>query len=272
MCNVLIRNNAGLDKQLEKIYTFAMNKVKIKISVTSYRKPPLELYSQTRDVVYPNEVGLFPTGLAISIGDDHVMGALFPNNWELGNAIGIIDSDFQGEIRVGILNQGHTPIVIQPTTILGKLFFMPIIKEDIEIIQISEKIVMPSYATSGAAGMDIFANESVPITFYPGEHLNVATGFKVIFNKPNIIGLILPRSSMGIKNNIGIGNGVSIIKPDQEVVINLVNRSKAPYTVNPTDKIAQMVFMPIISPSLVKVKEFKAETTRSNEGFGSTGK
>jgi len=231
---------------------------------------PITLKAQQGDVIYPNECVMFSTGTAVSIANPDIMGVLV-SDFTLGNSLGIIDSDFQGEIRCGILNQKHTLITVPTGKTIGSLFFMPIVK-DVEIIPLRGKIILPSYATPGAAGMDIFANISIPLTFYPGETLNITTGFKIVFNRADIIGMLVPRSSMGVKC-IGLANTIGIIQPNQdEIVVPLINRGRIPYTVNPKDKICQMIFMPIVLPDFVVVKEFSTSTARSKDGFGSTGR
>ena len=249
----------------------------MKVEVTGIdkkTKPPLGLTSKKWDVVDPNECVMFPTGVAVSMESPKMMGVLYCPDFQLANTIGIIDSDFHGEIRCGIFNQEKTPIIIRLNQRIGELFFMPIIDKDVEIIPVKDGIVLPAYATPGAAGLDIFANVSVPITFYPDETLRIATGFKVEIHKPNIIGLIVSRSGLSVNHSIMLANSIEIVQSSyqEEITVKLVNHGKRPYTINPMDKIAQMIFIPIITPNLVKVKEFSTVTTRSNQGFGSTGK
>lgn len=238
----------------------------------------ISLRNTHEDIIYPHECRLFGTGVAVSINNQHIVGFLLPVRYELVNAIGVIDSDFQGEVKAGIINRSRDPFIIRSHSHVGELYFMPMYRiddGDIEITPINPQKpqTLPSYATEGAAALDIFANISIPLTFYPNETLNLATGFTLTIKRPDVIGMILPRSSLSVKHGICLADTVSILQgTTPEVVVKLINHGRIPYTVNPGERIAQLLFLPIILPQFITTTEFTAKTTRSNDGFGSTGK
>lgn len=250
---------------------------KINSKRVRYNSNSIRLSSHSRsDLVYPNECGMFATGVAVNIQDTNVVGVLFPKQGiSFGNALGIIDSDFQGEIRVGVINLSYNPKWVKEDLPVGELFFMPIMRsKSVDIVPLNEKVTLPQYATPGAAGMDIFANIHTPITIYPNETLALATGFKVIIHTPDMVGMVLPRSSMGVKNRIGLADTVSLLRygVTEELIVRLINNRSSPYTVSPQDRIAQLVFFPILNPQFTTVSTFTNDTARSSEGFGTTGK
>lgn len=130
---------------------------------------------------------------------------------------------------------------------------------------------IPTYATSGAAGMDITAANSEPVILKPLERTLIPTGF--VIELPNgYEAQIRPRSGMSIKHGITLVNCVGTIDEDYrgEVCVPLINLSNQEYTINPGDRIAQMVISPVQQVELVEVQEVGA-TQRASGGFGSTG-
>ena len=137
-----------------------------------------------------------------------------------------------------------------------------------------EAIPLPSYATDGAAAIDLRACLKEQIGIQPGETILVGSGIAMNIKDPNIVGIILPRSGLGIKKGIVLANTVGVIDSDYqgEIKIGLVNRSQQPYFVKPGERICQMLFMPVISATLKMVQEFSNTTYRGSGGFGHTGR
>ncbi len=137
-----------------------------------------------------------------------------------------------------------------------------------------EAIPLPSYATDGSAAIDLRACLKEPIGIQPGETLLVDSGIAINIKDPNIVGLIVPRSGLGIKKGIVLANTMGVIDSDYqgEIKIGLFNRSQSPYIVRPGDRICQMLFMPVINATLKLVQEFSSATDRGSGGFGHTGR
>ncbi|NLY43647.1 MAG: dUTP diphosphatase [Clostridiaceae bacterium] len=138
--------------------------------------------------------------------------------------------------------------------------------------EIGTSIKPPFYATSGSAGMDLSACIEKPVTIRPGEKIIVPTGIAIQLPSKEYAALIFARSGLGIKHGITMSNGVGVIDSDYtgEIMCGLVNLGAEPYTIQPGDRIAQMVFVPIAVVSLTVVNELH-ETERGSRGFGSTG-
>ena len=137
-----------------------------------------------------------------------------------------------------------------------------------------EAIPLPSYATDGSAAIDLRACLREPIGIQPGETLLVGSGMAINIKDPSIVGLIVPRSGLGIKKGIVLANTIGVIDSDYqgEIKIGLFNRSQNPYIVRPGERICQMLFMPVINATLKLVKVFSSETHRGSGGFGHTGR
>ena len=131
---------------------------------------------------------------------------------------------------------------------------------------------LPVYKTAGSAGCDLVAAIAAPLTMRPGERTAVPTGVAVSVGDPGYAGFIFARSGLGLKHGIGLPNGVGVIDSDYtgELLVALVNLSSEPYTINPGDRIAQLVFMPVAQAMFEVVAELPG-TTRGGGGFGSTG-
>ena len=139
---------------------------------------------------------------------------------------------------------------------------------------IGDIIPLASYATEGAAAIDLRACIEEDLGIQPGETVVVGSGIAVNIKDPNIVGIIVPRSGLGIKKGIILANTIGVIDSDYqgEIRIGLFNRSQIQYTVKPAERICQMLFMPVISATLKLVREFSNETDRGKGGFGHTGR
>lgn len=132
---------------------------------------------------------------------------------------------------------------------------------------------LPAYATSGSAGLDLRACNAAPLTVQPGETVLIPTGIAVHLADPVYAALILPRSGLGHKHGIVLGNLVGLIDSDYqgELQVSLWNRSGQAFTVQPFERVAQMVIVPVVQAAFKVVDEFAA-SERGEGGFGSTGK
>ena len=130
----------------------------------------------------------------------------------------------------------------------------------------------PRYATPGSAGLDLRAVIGSPLVLEPGQSELIPTGLSVFIQDPGYAGLILPRSGLGHKHGIVLGNLVGLIDSDYQgpLMVSAWNRSTITYTVQPLDRIAQLVIFPIAQVQFDWVEQF-AETARGEGGFGSTG-
>ena len=131
---------------------------------------------------------------------------------------------------------------------------------------------LPQYATSGSAGLDLRACIEQPITLLPGESYLVPTGLAIHLADPNYAALILPRSGLGHKNGIVLGNLVGLIDSDYqgELKVSLWNRGQEKFVIEPLARIAQMMIIPVMQANFTVVEEF-AQSDRGEGGFGSTG-
>lgn len=132
---------------------------------------------------------------------------------------------------------------------------------------------LPAYATKGAAGLDLRACIDGAVTIAPGETVLIPTGLAVFLDNPNLAAMLLPRSGLGHKHGIVLGNLVGLIDSDYqgELMVSLWNRSQTAFTVEPLERIAQMVIVPVVQAAFETVAEF-APSARGEGGFGSTGR
>jgi len=139
--------------------------------------------------------------------------------------------------------------------------------------RIGKTIDMPEYATSGSAGLDLRVCSDNPIQIAPKETKLLATGIAIYIQDPNLAAVILPRSGLGHKHGIVLGNLVGLIDSDYqgELKVSCWNRGEDFFTINPGDRIAQLVFLPILRAEFIVVNEFVA-TERCDGGFGSSGR
>ena len=133
--------------------------------------------------------------------------------------------------------------------------------------------MLPHYASAGAAGLDLRACLDAPLTLGPGESQLVSSGIAIHVGDAGHAAVILPRSGLGSKHGIVLGNLVGLIASDYQgpVMISAWNRGAAPFTIQPLDRIAQLVVVPVVQVEFDVVEEFAA-STRGAGGFGSTGR
>jgi dUTP pyrophosphatase len=139
---------------------------------------------------------------------------------------------------------------------------------------LGSRIPLPSYATPGAAGLDLRACIEAPLEVGPGETALVGSGLAISIADPGFAAVVIPRSGLGMKHGIVLSNLVGLIDSDYhgEVGIGVWNRSAQPFTIHPGDRICQMIFVPVVQARLELVEEFTAESTRGEGGFGHTGR
>lgn len=132
---------------------------------------------------------------------------------------------------------------------------------------------LPAYATPGSAGLDLRACLEQPLILAPGQTQLIPTGLAVHIADPNYAAMLLPRSGLGHKHGIVLGNLVGLIDSDYQgpLMVSLWNRSQEAFTIEPMDRIAQMVVVPVIQPQFHLVDDFNDESSRGTGGFGSTG-
>ncbi len=131
----------------------------------------------------------------------------------------------------------------------------------------------PHYATLGAAGMDLRACIEAPLRVLPGETKLIPSGIAIHIGDPGMAAMILPRSGLGHKHGIVLGNLVGLIDSDYqgEIFVSLWNRGQEAFSLNPLDRIAQLVVVPVVQVAFNVVEQFE-ESHRGAGGFGSTGK
>jgi dUTP pyrophosphatase len=132
---------------------------------------------------------------------------------------------------------------------------------------------MPAYATTGSAGLDLRACINEAITIQPGETTLIPTGMAIHLENPAYAAMILPRSGLGHKHGIVLGNLVGLIDSDYQgqLFVSCWNRSQEAFVMNPMERMAQLVIVPVVQASFTVVAEFNA-SERGEGGFGSTGK
>ena len=132
---------------------------------------------------------------------------------------------------------------------------------------------LPAYATAGSAGLDLRACIDAPLTLVPGQTQMVSTGMAIHIADPGYAAMILPRSGLGSKNGIVLGNLVGLIDSDYQgpLMCAMWNRGQADFTLQPMDRIAQLVIVPVLQVGFEVVSEFGA-SERGAGGFGSTGR
>ncbi len=132
---------------------------------------------------------------------------------------------------------------------------------------------LPTYATSGSAGLDLRAMLKAPLTLDPGATRLIPTGLAIYIADPKVAGLIVPRSGLGHRHGIVLGNLVGLIDSDYqgELLISCWNRSTQPFTLEIGERLAQLVLVPVLQASLQLVDEFTA-TQRAQGGFGHSGR
>ena len=139
--------------------------------------------------------------------------------------------------------------------------------------RIGKDIPMPEYATNGSAGMDLRACIDEALTVAPGETHLIPTGIAIHIEDPNMAAVILPRSGLGHKHGVVLGNLVGLIDSDYQgqLFISCWNRSNDSFTIETGDRIAQLVFVPVIQANFEIVEDFE-QSHRAHGGFGHTGR
>jgi len=146
-------------------------------------------------------------------------------------------------------------------------------KLDVKILDERIREYLPQYSTSGSAGLDLRACTNEKMTINPGDTVLIPTGLAINIADPSYAAVILPRSGLGHKNGIVLGNLVGLIDSDYQgqLFVSIWNRGKETFELNPFDRIAQLVVIPVVQVDLNIVDDFE-ETERGDGGFGSTGK
>ena len=144
---------------------------------------------------------------------------------------------------------------------------------DLKILDPRMKDLLPAYGTPGSAGLDLRACLDESITIQPGETVLIPTGLAIHIADPGYAAMILPRSGMGHKNGIVLGNLVGLIDSDYQgqLMISTWNRGHSAFTLNPMERLAQLIIVPVVQVGFNIVEEF-GDSERGDGGFGSTGK
>ena len=144
---------------------------------------------------------------------------------------------------------------------------------DLKILDERVRAFLPAYATAGSAGLDLRACLEAPLTLQPGDAQLIPTGWAMHLANPGFAAMILPRSGLGAKNGIVLGNLVGLIDSDYQgpLMVSCWNRGRDAFTSNPLDRIAQMIIVPVVQAQFRLVEGFDA-SSRGEGGFGSTGR
>ena len=143
---------------------------------------------------------------------------------------------------------------------------------DVKVLDPRMAQVLPAYATPGSAGLDLRACLDAPLELLPGAAALIPTGLAVHIADPNLAAMLLPRSGLGHRHGIVLGNLVGLIDSDYQgpLMVSCWNRSSTAYTVQPMERIAQMVIVPVVQAAFRVVQSFEG-SARGEGGFGSTG-
>ncbi|HLX23217.1 MAG TPA: dUTP diphosphatase [Usitatibacter sp.] len=148
-------------------------------------------------------------------------------------------------------------------------------RKSLDVKVLDERILsqMPAYATEGSAGLDLRAAIPEPVTLRPGDTALIPTGLAIHIGDPTLAAIIIPRSGLGSKHGIVLGNLVGLIDSDYQgqLMVSCWNRGRDTFVVNPLERIAQLVIVPVVQVDLNIVDDF-VESERGEGGFGSTGK
>ena len=139
--------------------------------------------------------------------------------------------------------------------------------------RIGRELPLPAYATGGSAGLDLRAVLDAPLTLAPGETKLIRTGLAIHIGDPGLAAVILPRSGLGHKHGIVLGNLVGLIDSDYqgELMVSCWNRGQSSFTMEPGERLAQLVFVPVVRAEFDLVTDFEA-SDRGEGGFGHTGR
>jgi len=146
-------------------------------------------------------------------------------------------------------------------------------KLDVKILDVRMRDQLPHYATGGSAGLDLRACLGEPLTLEPGQTELIPTGIAIHLADPGLAAVILPRSGLGHKHGIVLGNLVGLIDSDYQgqIFVSTWNRGNAAFVINPMERLAQLVVVPVVQVELNVVDDFES-SSRGAGGFGSTGK
>jgi dUTP pyrophosphatase len=144
---------------------------------------------------------------------------------------------------------------------------------DLKVLDARIAEQLPAYATPGSAGLDLRACIDAPLELAPGQAQLISTGISIHLGDPGLAAMILPRSGLGHKAGVVLGNLVGLIDSDYQgpLMVSCWNRSASAYTVQPLERIAQLVIVPVVQATFRRVDEFDA-SGRGEGGFGSTGR
>jgi len=144
---------------------------------------------------------------------------------------------------------------------------------DLKVLDPRMADALPAYATAGSAGLDLRACTDGPLVIEPGQATLIPTGIALHIGDPGLAAMILPRSGLGHKHGLVLGNLVGLIDSDYQgpLMVSCWNRGQAAFTVQPMDRIAQLVIVPVVQARFRQVQEFNA-SDRGEGGFGSTGR
>ena len=147
-------------------------------------------------------------------------------------------------------------------------------KLDVRILDERIRSTLPAYATAGSAGLDLRACLDAPLVLAPGAASLISTGMAIHIGDPGLAAMILPRSGLGVKHGIVLGNLVGLIDSDYQgpLMVSCWNRGQAAFTIEPMERIAQMVIVPVVQAQLNIIDTFEQSSNRGEGGFGSTGR
>ena len=143
---------------------------------------------------------------------------------------------------------------------------------DLTVLDARRAAQLPAYATPGSAGLDLRACLDAPLVLAPGDAALIPTGLAIHIGDPGLAAMLLPRSGLGHRHGIVLGNLVGLIDSDYQgpLMVSCWNRGREPFTVQPLERIAQMVIVPVVQAAFRRVDDFGA-SQRGEGGFGSTG-
>lgn len=139
--------------------------------------------------------------------------------------------------------------------------------------QLGTEIPLPTYATDGSAALDLRAAIPAPLIIKPGGRELIPTGLAINMMDPGLVAIVASRSGLSLKHHVHVAQGIGVIDADYhgEICVILANDGEENYRVTPGDRIAQLMFQPVVQVSFNFVQKFSSETTRGEGGFGSTG-
>jgi len=145
---------------------------------------------------------------------------------------------------------------------------------EVKVLDARLEAQLPTYATPGSAGLDLRACLEAPLTLAPNAWQLVPTGLAIHLADPGYAAMILPRSGLGHKHGVVLGNLVGLIDSDYQgqLMVSAWNRSDAAFTIEPMERIAQMVIVPVVQAQFKRVSEFETSSERGVGGYGSTGR